>query len=488
MENRRKPSQLPQPTKMPVTSKQEDIYSRPKLATLDNNCRQQAQLPCKPTARVLPARKEKKLTTTSTTSRNNQDTTTTRTTLTRRQPVGRENKTQATAIGRKVTSTEQESGTVQEKLEPKPAHKKTSEASTLHTASVSTTTSQHTSLVSRNTRLGGDTTFPTKNQQPLKDCHSLLPDNIADFDTDQEPSDPQQCGEYIQDIYQSLLRAEKEEVFKITPDLMCRQMEVEASHRRVLIDWLVQVHLQFNLLADTLHISMDILDRYLQVRTLEHRASFLLTVFSFPLSQLVDVPRKELQLVGVTAMFLAAKYEEIYPHSIAEFAYISADTYTTQQMRKKECDILRRLNYQLGKPTPLTFLRRYSKLMNTTTKIHNLAKYFIEVLYIFTDGRALLPSQCAVGAVILATRVTTNRGKVADIWSPFMEQHTWYSHKRAAIFTDRVLNCVLSYLHLCSKESRFSTIRDKYSNDFQGVASFPRLYSLLELIAKKKLV
>ena len=199
------------------------------------------------------------------------------------------------------------------------------------------------------------------------------------------------------------------------------------------------------------------------------------------------MPKKELQLVGVTALFLASKYEEIYPNSIAEFAYITADTYTTQQIRQKERDILLKLNYQLGKPTPLTFLRRYSKLLNTTTRIHNLAKYFIEVLYLFTEGRGLLPSQCAIGALVLATRVTVDQGEMVEIWSPLMEQYTWYSHKRADIFTNHVLNSVLSYSQMCSKDSRFSSIKEKYSCEFQGVASSQRLNYLLELLAKKKL-
>ena len=199
------------------------------------------------------------------------------------------------------------------------------------------------------------------------------------------------------------------------------------------------------------------------------------------------MPKKDLQLVGVSALFIASKYEEICPNSVSEFAYITADTYTTEQICEKEREILRKLNYQLGKPTPLTFLRRYSKLMGTTTKTHNLAKYFIELLYLSTDCRGLLPSQCAVGALALANKVLTRGREMAEIWSPVMEDYTWYSHKRAGIFTSRVLEIVLTYYQQWSKDSRYSAIREKYSNGFQRVASSLVLSNLLELVSRKKL-
>lgn len=256
---------LPQPTKMPVASKQakkEELNSRPKLAPLDSNCRTTRQRESrKPAAKVLPKALpqglERKVTTSTTT--------TTAGTLARRQPVGREHEPtapQSTVARRKVATTEQEAVTNTEAKAPN------HEGSSRHHPRLS----QQDHTATRNTR--------TSRKQPLKDCHSLLPDNIKDLNTlpplcsDQDLIDPQQCEEYAQDIYQNLLQAEREDIFKITSDLMCRQREAEGNHRRVLIDWLVQVHTRYSLLPDTLHISLDILDRYLQVNTLQIQAFF----------------------------------------------------------------------------------------------------------------------------------------------------------------------------------------------------------------------
>ncbi len=61
-------------------------------------------------------------------------------------------------------------------------------------------------------------------------------------------------------------------------------------------------------------------------------------------------------------MFLAAKYEEIYFPEIADFVYITDDSYTAEQMRQMERIILKSLNYSLGSPGAIQFLRRYSKI------------------------------------------------------------------------------------------------------------------------------
>lgn len=61
-------------------------------------------------------------------------------------------------------------------------------------------------------------------------------------------------------------------------------------------------------------------------------------------------------------MFLASKYEEMYPPEISDFAYVTDKAYTTAQIRDMEMTILRVLKFQLGRPLPLQFLRRASKI------------------------------------------------------------------------------------------------------------------------------
>lgn len=79
------------------------------------------------------------------------------------------------------------------------------------------------------------------------------------------------------------------------------------------------------------------------------------------LFQLHSVSKNNLQLVGVTAMFIASKYEEMYPPEINDFVYITDNAYTLNQIKSTECLMLKTLDYNLGKPLCLHFLRRNSK-------------------------------------------------------------------------------------------------------------------------------
>lgn len=80
------------------------------------------------------------------------------------------------------------------------------------------------------------------------------------------------------------------------------------------------------------------------------------------LMQVHPVSRRKLQLVGVTAMLVACKYEEMYAPEVGDFAYITDNAFTKSQIVEMEQVILRSLSFQLGRPLPLHFLRRATKV------------------------------------------------------------------------------------------------------------------------------
>jgi len=87
------------------------------------------------------------------------------------------------------------------------------------------------------------------------------------------------------------------------------QTEITSRMRGILIDWLVNVHLKFKLLPDTLYIAVNLIDRFIERK---------------------HVVREELQLVGSSAMFIASKYEEIYPPELNDFVFICDNLYTKE--------------------------------------------------------------------------------------------------------------------------------------------------------------
>ena len=146
-----------------------------------------------------------------------------------------------------------------------------------------------------------------------------------------------------------------ESVQNVKADYLADQTEILPKMRGVLIDWLIGVHLQFHLLQETLYTTVAILDRYLQY-------------------DVKKISRSKLQLVGVASMLIAAKYEEIYAPEVKDFVYITDRAYTERDILKMEIRVLSVLNFNLGRPLPLHFLRRASKAGGVEAATHTLAK------------------------------------------------------------------------------------------------------------------
>jgi G2/mitotic-specific cyclin 2 len=158
--------------------------------------------------------------------------------------------------------------------------------------------------------------------------------------------------------------------------------------RTILVDWLIEIHQKFRLLPETLFLTINIIDRFLSIRV---------------------VSIAKLQLVGVTAMFIAAKYEEIVAPSIQNYLYI-VEGYTEEEMLKAERYVLSVLDYGLHYPNPLSFLRRCSKADNYDNQTRTLAKYLMEITLLDNRFLHITSSKVAAAALYLA-RVMLKRGE-----------------------------------------------------------------------------
>uniref|UniRef100_A0A8C8IZQ0 Uncharacterized protein n=1 Tax=Oncorhynchus tshawytscha TaxID=74940 RepID=A0A8C8IZQ0_ONCTS len=142
--------------------------------------------------------------------------------------------------------------------------------------------------------------------------------------------------DYVKDFYAYLRNLE---VFKLdSSQLSCSD---------ILVDWLVHVQRQLTALL---------------------ASSTAFSRYDYP------VPKKSLQLVGLTARHIAYKYEEIAPPMVEDFAHTTDFTYSCAEIRLMEMTILKALNYELGRPPPVHFLRRAAKLLPVG---YGLAKYLL---------------------------------------------------------------------------------------------------------------
>lgn len=164
------------------------------------------------------------------------------------------------------------------------------------------------------------------------------------------------ASEYVVEIFEYMRTLE----LTTLPDsnYMADQTELTWSMRSVLVEWLVEVHMKFSLLPETLYLAINILDRFLSRRV-------------------VSLPK--LQLVGITAMFIACKYEEIINPGLTNFVRLADNGYTEEEVLKSELYVLSVLDYGLHFPNPMNFLRRVSKAEQYDLHSRTLGKYLMEV-------------------------------------------------------------------------------------------------------------
>ena len=146
--------------------------------------------------------------------------------------------------------------------------------------------------------------------------------------------------EYIDDILQNLLEEEKNMKCAINPNYFYFQKEINQKMRNILIDWIIDVHYNFNLKEETLYTTIYIIDSYLSKKVIQ---------------------RKTFQLLGVTSLLIASKLNDVYFRKIEDYVFITNYSYSIDEIKLMEEDIAKTLNFNFLVPTSLSFFEIISK-------------------------------------------------------------------------------------------------------------------------------
>ena len=267
-----------------------------------------------------------------------------------------------------------------------------------------------------------------------------VPEGVIDIDKEEE--DVNACGEYARDIYAYLKCLEN--AYPVRENYLDGH-DITSKMRSLLVDWMVSVHQQFELCQETLFLSVNFLDRYLQ-------------------EEVERTPRDQLQLVGIAAMFLACKLEEIYLPSVEDFVYSTDNAYTEAELRAMEIKMINVLNFNLNSPISLSFLRRYSKAGDVDVLEHTLAKYILELSLLDFGQAALPPSMTAAAALMLSLQLL--EPGVATPWNLSLQYHSGYTAAMLKPITARMAIVLTN-----SETHKLQAVRQKYSSrKFRRVA------------------
>ena len=271
---------------------------------------------------------------------------------------------------------------------------------------------------------------------------------------------------------------------------MEKQCEINSDMRAILIDWLVQVHLKFKLLPETLFMTVSLIDKYLEK---------------------CQVDRENLQLVGISALFISSKYEEIYPpHTKVrepqiqkkpigsgqlfswlpagfsgrliitagsrkasaplqpptllttlpfrqDFIEVTDRTYTKYQLFEMEGKILQALDFEITIPSSLRFLDRYCRVMNIEyeSKQYFVCRYLLELTLLDVKYLQYSASNIACSAIYLSQKLFHQE----ECWNESITSHAKYTEKQVR-FCSRDLCLQLKDIAKNSNEA----IRKKFLN------------------------
>jgi len=262
---------------------------------------------------------------------------------------------------------------------------------------------------------------------------------VDDIDA-RDSENPLLCTEYVNQMYALFREAEKKPSFLPVPTYMERQTLVNEKMRTILVDWLVEVHLKFKMVPESLYLSINILDRYLGK---------------------VLVRRSRLQLVGVASLLLASKYEEIYPPELRDLVYVTDRAYTKEEIVETEADITLKLMYEFVVPTTHTFLCRFLKAAHADRQMVQLACFLAERTLQEYTMLEFPPSIVAASSVMLS-RKTLKRHP----WSPTLLKYTTYDEPQLVRCMDAMRNL------FNAPNQQQNAVERKYSSPkFGGVSS-----------------
>ena len=165
--------------------------------------------------------------------------------------------------------------------------------------------------------------------------------------------------EYLDEILGNFIYEEENNKYKINPDYFKFQHEINYKMRIILIDWLLEVNDKLKFKEETFYSAIYIIDAYLSKKFIQ---------------------RKKFQLLGVTALYISTKLNEIFSGKVEDYALITDNAYNVKNIIDMESDICKTLNFNFLIPTCLSFFQIFSKKIgfDANSNEYKFGKFIIQ--------------------------------------------------------------------------------------------------------------
>lgn len=244
------------------------------------------------------------------------------------------------------------------------------------------------------------------------------------------PNNPQNVPEFSLNIREFLQK--KELFFQADPLYIERQSDLTEKMRTILVDWLIDVHLKFKLLPNTLFLTVNLIDRYLSKQ---------------------QISRHQVQLVGIAALMIVAKFEEIYPPLLKDYVSVCDSAYTREQILSMESDILLAVDFNLAQTSSYTFLRHMQLYVQFDEKSMAFGQYVIENALFDMNLLKYSNHVLAAGAVFLLCKVFKKND-----WKKDFEAKIGISEKLSKICAKDLFVAMQNH-----DSSKFAALKRKFS-------------------------
>eukprot|EP00440_Ansanella_granifera_P010806 gb/GFBE01011722.1/.p1 GENE.gb/GFBE01011722.1/~~gb/GFBE01011722.1/.p1 ORF type:complete len:519 (+),score=80.46 gb/GFBE01011722.1/:1-1557(+) len=258
-----------------------------------------------------------------------------------------------------------------------------------------------------------------------------------------DPTEP--TTDYASDNFAKMRRDETK--FTVRADFMAFQQDVNTRMRTILVDWLVDVQVCLKLKDETLFLGIRLLDRYLQVK---------------------QVRRRDLQLVGVVCMVIAAKLQGDKEVPFTNWIHMTSNAYSERDIADFECKAINAFGFDLTEPTSLQFLELYKMINRRSGRDEPndlvrefLAHYILELSLVF--GPCVFePTSSYTASMLAASSIHLSQKliKTSPTWSERMAMYTGYTKEELTPCT-RDLCRILDHL----PGQRLGAVQKKFAKE-----------------------